>query len=117
MIQPCRLNIYDIILDMSFGTSVRDRTYLRRVLVKIGIKNIPIKRPTWDSRGSSLLPMNIALQPHHMEAMGCKHYCDVIMGAMAQITSLTIVCSAVHSGADQMWGIHRSPVNSRTNGQ
>ena len=30
------------------------------------------------------------------------HYCDVIMGAMAsQITSLTIVYSIVHSGADQ----------------
>ena len=52
------------------------------------------------------------------------HYCDVIMGAMAsQITSLTIVCSTVHSGADQrkhqspaslaiVLGIHRSPVNS-----
>ena len=30
------------------------------------------------------------------------HYCDVIMGAMtSQITSLTIVCSIVHSGTDQ----------------
>ena len=30
-----------------------------------------------------------------------KHYCDVIMGAMAsQITSLTIVYSIVHSGVD-----------------
>ena len=52
------------------------------------------------------------------------HYYDVIMGAMAsQITSLTIVCSIIYSGADQrkhqnsasldfVWGIHRSPVNS-----
>ena len=52
------------------------------------------------------------------------HYCDVIMGAMAsQITSLTIVYSTVHSGADQrkrqssaslaiVRGIHRWPVNS-----
>ena len=52
------------------------------------------------------------------------HYCDVIMGAMAsQITSLTIVYSIVHSGADQrkhqssaslafVWGIHRWPMNS-----
>ena len=52
------------------------------------------------------------------------HYDDVIMGAMAsQITSLTIVYSAVYSGADQrkhqssaslafVRGIHRSPVNS-----
>ena len=49
---------------------------------------------------------------------------DVIMGAMAsQITSLTIVCSTVYSGADQrkyqssaslafVMGIHRWPVNS-----
>ena len=52
------------------------------------------------------------------------HYDDVIMGAIAsQITSLTIVYSAVYSGADQskhqssaslafVWGIHRGPVNS-----
>ena len=52
------------------------------------------------------------------------HYFDVIMGAMAsQITSLTVVHSNVHSGADQrkhqssaslafMRGIHRRPVNS-----
>ena len=33
----------------------------------------------------------------------CKysHYSDVIMGAVAQITSLTIVYSTVHSGADK----------------
>ena len=53
-----------------------------------------------------------------------KHYCDVVMVAMAsQITSLTIVYSIVHSGADQrkhqssaslafVQGIHRGPVNS-----
>ena len=52
------------------------------------------------------------------------HYDDVIMSAMAsQITSLTIVYSAVYAGADQskhqssaslafVWGIHRGPVNS-----
>ena len=52
------------------------------------------------------------------------HYCDVIMGTMAShITSLTIVYSAVYSGADQrkhqsftslafVRGIHRGPVNS-----
>ena len=51
------------------------------------------------------------------------HYDDVIMGAIAsQITILTIVYSAVYSGADQskhqssaslafVWGIHRGPVN------
>ena len=52
------------------------------------------------------------------------HYDDVIMGEIAsQINSLTIVYSAVYSGADQskhqssaslafVWGIHRGPVNS-----
>ena len=52
------------------------------------------------------------------------HYSDAIMSAMAsQITSITIVYSAVHSGADQrkhqssaslayVRGIHRGPVNS-----
>ena len=52
------------------------------------------------------------------------HYDDVIMSAVAsQITSLTIVCSMVYSGADQrkhessaslafVRGIHRGPVNS-----
>ena len=53
-----------------------------------------------------------------------EHYNDSIMGPMApQITSLTIVYSAVYSGADQrqhqssaslafVRGIHRGPVNS-----
>ena len=52
------------------------------------------------------------------------HYDDVIMGEIAsQITSITIVYSAVYSGSDQskhqssaslafVWGIHRGPVNS-----
>ena len=52
------------------------------------------------------------------------HYSDVIMGAMAsQITSLTIVYSAIYLSADQrkhqssaslafVWGIHRWPGNS-----
>ena len=53
-----------------------------------------------------------------------NHYSDIIMDSMAsQITSLTIVYSAVYSGADQrkhqssaslafVRGIHRGPVNS-----
>ena len=53
-----------------------------------------------------------------------SHYDDVIMGTIAsQITSLTIVYSALYSGADQskhqssaslafVWRIHRGPVNS-----
>ena len=52
------------------------------------------------------------------------HYDDVTMSGMAsQITSLTIVYSAVYPGTDQrkhqspapmafVWGIHRGPVNS-----
>ena len=54
----------------------------------------------------------------------CQHYNDVTMGSMAsQITSLTIVYSAVYWSADQrkhqssaslafVRGIHRGPVNS-----
>ena len=39
------------------------------------------------------------------------HYCDVIMGAMAsQITSLTIVYSIVHSGADKKKHAGNSPM-------
>ena len=53
-----------------------------------------------------------------------RHYNDIIMGAIAsQITSLTIVYSAVYSDADHrkhqssaslafVWRIHRWPVNS-----
>ena len=53
-----------------------------------------------------------------------NHYNDVIMSTMAsQITSASIVCSTIYSGADQrkhqssaslafVRGIHRSPVNS-----
>ena len=53
-----------------------------------------------------------------------NYYSDVIMGAMAsQITSVSIICSTVSSGADQrkhqsspslafVRGIHRWPVNS-----
>ena len=78
------------------------------------------------------------LRQHIQPAMVCyvqdydytwKHYNDVIMGAMAYlITSLTIICSAVYSGADQrkhessaslafVRGIHRWPVNSPHKGQ
>ena len=61
---------------------------------------------------------------HYCEYQPTAHYCDVIMGTMAsQITTLTIVFSIVHSGADQrkhkssvslafVRGIHRWPVNS-----
>ena len=60
----------------------------------------------------------------HNEVEFATHCCDVIMGAMAsQITSLTLVYSAVYSGTDQrkhqssaslafVQRIHRWPVNS-----
>ena len=58
-----------------------------------------------------------------------KHYCDATMGTVAsQITSLTIVYTAVYSDADQskhqssaslafVGGIHRDRWIPRTNGQ
>ena len=57
-----------------------------------------------------------------------KHYSDVTMGTVAsQITSITIVCATIYSGADQrkrqssaslafVRGIQRSPVNSTHKG-
>ena len=63
-------------------------------------------------------------ESHARHYINTLHYCDVIMGAMAyQITSLAIVYSTVHPGADQrkhqssaslacVWGIHLWPVNS-----
>ena len=62
--------------------------------------------------------------PKYGTGDNAQHYNDVIMGAVAsQVTSVSIVCSAVVSGADQrkhqssasltfVKGIHRSPVNS-----
>ena len=72
------------------------------------------------------LPLDIHCQckPHEHNKLTNHHYCDVIMVAMAsQITSLTVVYSTVHAGADQRkhqssaslafvrW-IHLWPVNS-----
>ena len=66
----------------------------------------------------------IQQQATYEHALISAHYTDFIMGAMAfQITSLTIVYSAVYSGADQrkhqssaslafVRGIHRGPVMS-----
>ena len=66
----------------------------------------------------------LSLKFHWGEGSRFNHYNDVIMGVIAsQITSLTIVCSKVYSGADQrkhdssgslafVQGIHRGPVNS-----
>ena len=69
-----------------------------------------------------LIPLELSL---NMYPLDLHHYNDVTMGSMAsQITSLTIVYSAVYSGADQrkhqsstslaiVRGIHRGPVNSQ----
>ena len=67
---------------------------------------------------------NASMSSLRHEDIQSMHYCDVIMGKIAsQITSLTIVYSAVYSGTDQrkhqssaslafVRGIHRGPVNS-----
>ena len=53
----------------------------------------------------SNLDWNISVQKYTTEMenrnINRYHYGDVIMGATSQITSLTIVCSIVNSGADQ----------------
>ena len=62
-----------------------------------------------------------ALSTYCWQLIDPKHYCDVIMGAVAsQITSLTFVYSTIYWGTDQssaslafVRGIHRWPVNSR----
>ena len=66
----------------------------------------------------------IYAHPHLNVVLLISHYNDITMGSLAsQITSLTIVYSAVYSGADQrkhqssaslaiVRGIHRGPMNS-----
>ena len=64
-------------------------------------------------------PLRAELFWGNVDVYTCIHGNDVIMSAMvSQITSLTIVYSTVHSGADQrkaslafVRGIHREPVN------
>ena len=77
-------------------------------------------QPTWKSL--RIQAPTISTKP--ADCQSHDHYDDVIMSTIAsQITSLTIVYSAVYSGADQskhqssaslafVWGIHRGPVNS-----
>ena len=77
------------------------------ILIKISLKFVPngpinnilalVQIMVWRRPGDKPLsePMMIRL-PQHI------HYCDGIMGAMSsQITSLTILYSTVHAGADQ----------------
>ena len=93
-----------------------------------GFSNCRTSMETWKPRITGLwgYPL-IGIYPNKCLVMQKKmlcHYDDVIMGAIAyQITSLTIVYSAVYSDADQrkhqssaslafVWGIHRGPLNS-----
>ena len=85
----------------------------------------------WNSNQISLSFIQNKIRLKHSSALrdpfypaSVCHYNDVIMTAVAsQITSPTIVCSAVYSGTDErkhqssaslafVWGIHRWPVNS-----
>ena len=78
----------------------------------------------WDSRYFTFSPLAVALRWIDGGMNLTRHYCDVIMDAMAsQITILTIVYSTVYSDADRrrhqssaslasVRGIHRGPVNS-----
>ena len=51
---------------------------------------------------NSLIQKRVTHNATDHQETPAEHYCNVIMGAMAsQITSLTIVYSAVHSDADQ----------------
>ena len=76
---------------------------------------------------TSLWHISTSVEIAFCSHIGCSvvfHYDDVIMSAIAsQVTSLTIVYSAVYPGADQskhqssaslafVWGIHRRSVNS-----
>ena len=84
----------------------------------------PYRPPSRYPHSAGLLVIRLSVEYETTHGLRLLHYSDVIMGAMAsQITSLTIVYSAVCSGADQrkhqrpaslvfVWGIHRWPVNS-----
>ena len=105
--------------DITWNTS-NFRTYV------FELNNLP--NTPWISYLKKKTPKNVGelVQPEmFLQKVIClHHYNDAIMGATAsQITSLTIVCSTVYSGADQrkhqssaslafVRGIHRWPVNS-----
>ena len=78
----------------------------------------------WGPINWGIIISNDGMSPVRHQSISGTHYDDVIMGTIAsQITSLTIVYSALYSGADQskhqssaslafVWRIHRGPVNS-----
>ena len=84
-------------------------------------RHIPVERPEHSIGRYAMIPHQ--RDPGNPPAPNRSDTGDVIMSAMAsQITSLTIVCSNVYSGADQrkhesaslafVRGIYRWPVNS-----
>ena len=84
----------------------------------------PIYRPTMGRVCTMFAILSI-----WYKAWWCIHYSDIIMNVMAsQITSVSMVCSNICSGADKkkhhsstslafVRGIHRWPVNSPHKGQ
>ena len=97
-------------------------------LMYLSVNETGILQTTWMSRwGGQMSSVNIQKGQYSIKLFPNAtvfHYIDVTMSVMAsQITSLTIVCSSVYSGAYQrkhqspaslvfVWGIHRWPVNS-----
>ena len=112
-------SIWGIILNM--GLANEKRRYICNV-----VSDWLSPYPEWSLHLSLLL----LVIPLHFKrhSMRFNHHHDVIMSAMAsQITGVSIVCSAVYSGADQrkhqssaslafVRGIHRWPVDSPHNG-
>ena len=85
---------------------------------------IPYQHRTLWCQDPEMLSTSVQLTQSQWCGMFVSHYSDVIISTMAsQITSLTVVYSAVYSGEDQrkhqssaslafVRGIHRWPVNS-----
>ena len=99
---------------IKLGLNDESGTGWQNETLKLWYSGITASTPLLILSGAMVLTLGYAI----------NHYCDVVMGAMSsQITSLTIVYSIVHSGADQrkhqssaslafVRGIHRWPVNS-----
>ena len=92
-------------------------------------KIIPVSAPEGLIIMSEILQIVYLTYLIQMTGSNRYHYIDIIMGAIAsQITSITVVYSAVYSDADQrkhqssaslafVWGIHRDRWIPRTKGQ
>ena len=102
-------------------TSVYMRQWTRSTLAQICQNGSHFVQGRWRITGHKKWPSTAFTA---MQRPRLNHYNDVTMDSIAsQITSLTIVYSAVYSGADQrkhqssaslafVRGIHRGPVNS-----